>query len=361
MSEPGLAPFEHPFLSGLLGDAEVSALLGIDAEIAAMVRFETALAQAQAAEGVISQAAADAIGRAGRAYIPDFEALRTGTARDGVVTPELVRQLRAIVDAEHRDRLHLGATSQDVIDTALMLRIKPVCTVLDSRLEALTGELDRLVDRFGTNTIMARTRMQDALPITAADRLSAWRAPLVRHRERAREITPRLLKVQLGGAVGTRSNLDGKGEAIAVRMGDILGLGSGLSWQSQRDSVVEWASWLALVSGSLGKMGQDVALMALAGGQILLSGGGGSSAMAHKSNPVAAEVLVSLARHNAALSSGMNQAMVHENERSGAAWTLEWLTLPNMIMATGAGLLLAERLLAQIEFIGERDNARPTA
>ena len=108
---------------------------------------------------------------------------------------------------------------------------------------------------------------------------------------------------------------------------------------------------LALISGSLGKIGADVALLAQSEVRaIRLSGGGGSSAMAHKSNPVRAEVLVSLARFNAGLSGTLQQAMVHENERSGAAWTLEWLVLPQMLVTAGASLRLAGELLGQVSW-----------
>ena len=117
-------------------------------------------------------------------------------------------------------------------------------------------------------------------------------------------------------------------------------------------ALADFAGWLSLVTGSLGKFGQDVALMAQAGDEIELSGGGGSSAMPHKQNPVEAEVLVTLARFNAAQLSGMHQALVHEQERSGAAWTLEWLILPQMVVATAAALRLAGELAGQIESLG---------
>jgi 3-carboxy-cis,cis-muconate cycloisomerase len=108
----------------------------------------------------------------------------------------------------------------------------------------------------------------------------------------------------------------------------------------------------SLISGSLGKFGQDVALLAQAGGEIEMSGGGTSSAMAHKQNPVAAETLVALARFNATQLSAIHHSLVHEQERSGAAWTLEWLVLPQMTMATAAALRLAGELAANIRRLG---------
>ena len=121
-----------------------------------------------------------------------------------------------------------------------------------------------------------------------------------------------------------------------------------------RDRIAALGGWLSLVTGALGKLGQDVALMAQNEiGEIALAGGGGSSAMAHKQNPVRAEVLVSLARFNAVQVSGLHQALVHEQERSGAAWTLEWLILPQMLNATGTALVHAEVLLGRVRRIGK--------
>ena len=349
-----LSPFDHPILSGLFGDPELAGFLSAEADVAAMVGFEAALAAAQAECGVISAQAAEAIEKLTSDFVVDMAGLRAGLGRDGVVAPELVRQMRAGLEGEAAKAVHFGATSQDVMDTSLVLRLKSVCMVLAGRISALEAALDGLAQRFGQRRLMARTRMQDALEIRVTDRLADWRAPLGRHRERLGEIETRLLVVQYGGAVGTLDKLGADGPKVARALARRLGLGiAEKSWHNQRDGLVEFAGWLALVTGSLGKIGQDVALMAQnAMGDIALAGGGGSSAMPHKSNPVAAEVLVSLARYTAGASGTMAQAMIHEQERSGAAWTLEWLVLPQMVMATGSALLLAQRLLDSVESMG---------
>ncbi|WP_292580394.1 lyase family protein, partial [Mesorhizobium sp.] len=157
---------------------------------------------------------------------------------------------------------------------------------------------------------------------------------------------------EFGGQRGTLEKLGDKASAVRAALAAKLGLADAPQWHSRRDALAEFASWLSLVTGSLGKFGQDVALMAQAGADIKLSGGGGSSAMPHKQNPVKAEALVALARFNATQLSGMHQALVHEQERSGAAWMLEWLILPQMVAATAAALRLAAGLAAQIESLG---------
>ena len=350
-----VSPFDDPLLSGLLGDEEIAPQFSPEAGFEELNYFEEALARAEAEEGLIPEAAANAISLACAAFEPDAALVRQAAIRDGVIVPEYVRQLRERIGLPHAAHLHFGATSQDLIDTSLVRRLLPVVAIFDTRLAALVSSLDDLARRFGGNSLMGRTRTQDALPITAADRIAAWRGPLVRDRERLAQIKPRLLVLQFGGAAGTRDKLGAKGEAVARRLAYTLGLPPAPAWHSQRDNLAEFAAWLALVSGSLGKIGADVALMAQnAIGEVALAGAGGSSAMAHKANPVAAEVLVALARHNATLSAAMMHALVHEQERSGAAWTLEWLTLPQMVITTAAGLRTALALLASVTRLGAR-------
>ena len=348
-----VSPFDHPLLSGLLGDDEIAPQFSLEAEIEEMNYFEDALARAEAAEGLIPEAAAEAISIGCMAFEPEHEAVRVAAARDGVIVPEYVRQLRERIGPPHAQYLHFGATSQDLVDTSLILRLRPVLTEFQERLQRLAAALDDVDHRFGSNPLMGRTRMQAAVPITVGDRLAAWRGALPRHIERLDALAPRLLVLQFGGAAGTLDKLGDKAAAVARRLGEGLDLPvPDRSWHSQRDNLPEFADWLALVSGSLGKIGIDAALMAQ-NGEIELSGGGTSSAMPHKSNPVGAEVLVALARYNAVLVSGMHQAQVHEQERSGTAWTLEWLTLPQMVIATAAGLRTALRLITSIDRIGE--------
>ena len=347
-----ISAFDHPVLGALLGDAETARFFSFEADLAAMLAFETALAQAQAALGLIPTDAARRIAETCLDFAPDRSQLAAGAARDGVVAPVLVALLREAVGAPYAAFLHKGATSQDVVDTSLTMRLKGVCVLLEARLVRLMNVLDGLAARDGAIPLMAHTRMQRALPFAAADKLRAWREPLQRALVRLVELKPRLLTVQFGGPIGARGDLDGKGDAVAAELATRLGLADAPCWQVERDAIGEFASWLSLVAGALGKLGQDAALMAQNEiGEVRLAGGGGSSAMAHKSNPVGAEVLVALARFCAGQLGTLHQALVHENERSGAAWTLEWLVLPSMVAATGAALRHAAVLCEGMRFV----------
>lgn len=340
-------------LSALAGDDEIAALLSDVAQIDAMVAFERALAVAEAQAGFIPDEAAAAIEATLPDYQPDWADLAAGIASDGVVAPALVRQLRVALGA-HGAHLHKGATSQDVIDTALVLQLARILPIYETRLTGLLDTLDGLANRYGVQPLMAHTRMQQALPFTVAAKLRTWSEPLARHRRMLGAIRRELLVIQLGGPTGDRSSFGDKGADIARFLAAELDLGLAEPWHSDRSSIGAFAAWLSLVTGTLGKLGADVALMAQNEvGEVRLANGGGSSAMAHKSNPVAAEVLVSLARANAGLLGTLHQGLVHENERSGAAWTLEWLTLPDMLVNTGAGLRLARSLLDQMSFVEE--------
>jgi len=357
------SPFEHLFLGGLLGDAEMARFFSVEADVRAMLAFETALARAEAAEGVVPAAAADRIADALAGFEPDLGAMEAGTARDGVVVPDLVRQLRAAVGGEAAGFVHVGATSQDVVDTSLALRLKPALALLGSRLDAVVAALDALLARDGAIEVMGHTRMQAAIPVPASRKIASWRDPLSRHRARLAEVAAGVAILHFGGAAGTLEKLGGKAAGVTRRLAALLHLAPvDRARHSERDGIAELASWLSLVTGSLGKMGQDVALAAQSElGEIRLSGGGGSSAMPHKVNPVAAETLVTLARFNATLLSGMHQSLVHENERSGAAWTLEWMLLPQMAMAAATALRHAEALVAQISFQPAKGGAGPAA
>ena len=348
-------PFDHPVLGAWLGDAEIAHAMGWEAELAAMLRFWVELAAAEADHGAIPRGAAEAIARAAAGFEPDIERLREGARRDGVTVPDLAAQLRAAVGAAHGAHLHRGATSQDVIDTALTMRLGPVLDLLAARLDGLLASLDALGARWGARPLTATTRMRAALPITVSDRIAAWRGPLARHREALPGLRAEVATLQLAGPVGTLGALGERGPMVRATLAARLGLADpGGSWHTRRERLGALAGWLAGLTGATGKIGLDLGLMAQDGIGAATLSGGASSSMPHKVNPVDAELLVALARHSATLLGGWHQA-IHENERSGAAWTLEWLVLPPMVEGAGAATLAARRLVASVSAMGETD------
>jgi len=346
------AAIDHPFFSQLVGDEEAAALFSVEAEIDCLLRFELALARAESRHGIIPAEAVPAIEAVVTSFKPDVEAIAAGIGNDGVVIPALLKQLRAKLSDEFRPHLHFGATSQDAIDTGLVLRLARAIILLDQRLEDVIHALQALEDRDGALDVMAHTRMQTAIPVTARRKIRSWNDPLVRDRARLKAAATDVEVLHFGGAAGTLEKLGDRGNLVAADMAAELKLRPvDQPRHTERDGIAAFASVLSLITGSLGKFGQDVALMAQNEmGEIELATGGGSSAMPHKKNPVPAEILVTLARFNATLVSGMHHSVVHENERSGAAWTLEWMILPQMVVATAAALRLATNLATNISF-----------
>lgn len=342
-----MSVFVHPWLSGLFADPEMAALWSAETQLGHMRAFEAAWSRAGHLAGLWSEAEGAAAAAAIEAAGIDPAALAAGTGRDGVCVPDLVAMLRAGAG----DAVHRGATSQDVIDTSLALCMVATCTLIETRLRALEIALGGLIEAHGTQPLMGRTRMQAALEITVADRVNTWARPVAHHLGEVGRLDREVAIVQIGGAVGNRAALGPQADQVVAAVAEDLGLQAGPQWHAQRSTVAKFAGFLAQVSGTLGKMGQDVALMAQMG-EITLAGAGGSSAMPHKQNPVLAELLVTLARFNATQISGIHHAMVHEQERSGAAWALEWMLLPQMAEATGRALVAATDLALSIRSIG---------
>ncbi|MEO1701668.1 MAG: 3-carboxy-cis,cis-muconate cycloisomerase [Pseudomonadota bacterium] len=340
--------WQHPWLSGLFGDPEMAALLSPEAELSRMLRVEAAWTAAIAPkedEERITNAIMTAPIR------PDD--LTDGTARDGLPVPDLVRLLKAHLEEADQPCLHKGLTSQDVIDTSLILMLKAALPILTKRIRTLIAALDALNRRDGARSLMAATRMQAALPITASDRIGAWTRPMLRLSDPMQDMAERMKILQWGGPVGTRDPT--LPADTGTRFAAALGLRDpGAAWHSDRSLLAELAGTLSRVSGATGKIGQDIALLVQTEPSALqLTGTGGSSAMPHKQNPVLAELLVTLARKSASDLSLMHHALVHEQERSGSAWMLEWMILPQMLMTTGRSLTAGHDLIGSVARIGK--------
>ncbi len=350
-----VSPFEHPFLSGIAGRAEIDDILGAAAEIRAMLAFETALAEATAEVGMIPDKAVSEIRVAASSYQPDWSRLKSGTLRDGVVVPELVASLKEAVNEETRPAVHYGATSQDVIDTALVLRLRDILKLFRADIDAVLEILHNLNEKFGRNEVMGRTRFQDALPITFQHRLENWHVPLSELRQEMGIMEKSLLKVQFGGAVGTLDKFGDKGKTVRASLAKKLSLEDAPCWHTDRRSLGSFANWMSAVTAALGKIGTDIVLMTQNGvNEMSLTLAGGSSAMAHKKNPVRAEYIMSFARFNAGQAGVFAQSAVHEFERSGSSLTLEWMILPQMIQSTGASLSHSRALLDSITDVASR-------
>jgi 3-carboxy-cis,cis-muconate cycloisomerase len=336
-------PIDSLIFGPLFSDAEVSRLLTDEAYVQALVEVEVALARTEAGLGIIPTKAAEQIARTANSRNIDIAALTKGTIVSGFPIIALVQELRRVVGAEAGQYLHWGATTQDIMDTAGVLQLRSVIKQFERRLMEIVHCLGELA-HVHRNTILAgRTHGQQALPVSFGLKVANWLAPLIRHSERIKEISRRLLMVQFGGAAGTLAALGDKGLAVMQGLAAELGLAAPvIPWHAQRDGLVEFAGWLSLVSGSLGKMAQDIILLSQTEvGEVAESaekGRGGSSTMPQKSNPITSELIIAAARANASLLSAMHQAQIQEHERATHGWQVEWLTLPQMVILTAGAL-----------------------
>ncbi|PSJ44129.1 3-carboxy-cis,cis-muconate cycloisomerase [Zobellella endophytica] len=344
-----ISPFDSALYRQLLSDKEAAAFLGDEAQIAAMLKVEGELALAQADCGLLPPDAAAAIARAAAGLALPAIKLAAGTASAGVPVPALVKALKQALPAEQARWVHFGATSQDIVDTALVLNCRALLALYEERLGRVVASLAGLAREHRHTPMAGRTRSQQAAPMSFGFKAAGWLAPLLRQRQRLAELRPRLLRVQLAGAVGTLAAMGERADRVNRRLAERLQLAPAPGWHTQRDSLVELADWLAMTTGLLGKVGQDwLWLSQTEVAEIGFSNGGGSSTMPQKCNPVNAEIMVALARHNAGLVGQMHQAMVQEHERSGSGWTQEWLVLPAMLMGTAVALHHAREALAHL-------------
>lgn len=337
------SPADSRLFGPLFSDPDVAAIFSDEQFVRYLLEVEAALAKVQAGLGLIPAEAAGKIASTAAVLQVDFEQLQAGTEKAGLPIIELVRQLRQQVGEEAASYVHWGATTQDIMDTALVLQIRAALKLIEAAMLGLVKNLARLAERHPYTLMAGRTHSQQALPIPFGLKVAGWLAPLLRHRRRLAEIKGRLLAVQFGGAAGTLASLDEWGVKVQEALALELQLAVlPMPWHTQRDNLAEVAGWLSLVSGSLAKMGQDIILLAQTEvGEVRESSDparGSSSTMPQKSNPIISELIVAAARTNASLLASMHQALVQEHERATHGWQVEWLTLPQMFALTSAAL-----------------------
>jgi 3-carboxy-cis,cis-muconate cycloisomerase len=318
-----------------------------------LLDFEAALARAEAKAGVIPAADAQMIAAACQADNFNLEELATQAALSGNVAIPLVKNLIALVASQNKDAarfVHWGATSQDAMDTGLMLQLRRALEIVDQDLARLSATFATLADKYRATPIAARTWMQQALPTTFGFIVAGWLDAILRHRARLSDLRARNLALQFGGAVGTLAALSGRGQAVAQALSEELQLPlPPIPWHTHRDRIVEIAAALGLCTGTLGKIARDISLHAQTEiaelAEPVAEGRGGSSTMPQKRNPVACAAVLAAAQRVPGLVSTMLSSMVQEQQRALGAWQAEWETLPEIVCLSGGALHhLAEML-----------------
>lgn len=339
--------FDSALMGRLFPTGEVGRLFTDTAEIRAMLLVEGALAKAQGARGVIPETAAAVIHRAAMEIQIDPGALAEATGTNGVSVPALVTAFRAEIGApEARVFVHWGATSQDIADTALMLRLRQALSLIAADVTSVVKALGALASAHAETPMAARTYGQHATPTSFGAVVAAWGMPLLGLLGELPALRDACLMVSLSGAAGTGSALGDEGPAVRADMAGALGLKDpGRGWHTDRTPILRIADWLTRLSLALGKMGEDLILHAQSDlAEVRLGGAGGSSTMPQKQNPVGPSVLVALARQATALHVALQSAGMQRFQRDGAAWFTEWMSLPQLVLGTASSAQTALRL-----------------
>ena len=339
--------------------------LSAEAFVRAMLDFERALAGAEADAGVIPTQAAQVIATACTDLSPAPEALAREGKRSGSLAVPLVKALTehvARADARAAAFVHYGSTSQDVLDTALVLCLKPCLADADRVLATSVSRLAGHARRHAGVVMLGRTLMQPATPITAGLKIARWAAALHRCRLRLGAARQRALCVQLGGAVGTLDALGGQRAAVRRGVAERLGLGDARAWHDHRDELLRLMAELAIVTATVGKIARDVALLSQAEiGEMLESppakGVGGSSAMPHKRNPVGCLQALAAAARAPGMVATLLSGAVGEHERALGGWQAELVTIPELVDAAGSALDALERISGGLVVNAERMKA----
>ena len=343
--------FDSPLFARLFPTGEAARLFSDSAAIRAMLLVEGALARVQGAQGLIPDLSAAAIHRASLEVQIDPGALAEATGANGVSVPGLVAAFRAAMNApEHAQYIHWGATSQDIIDTGLMLRLRQVLNLAEADLRATIAALADQAETHAETAMAGRTYGQQATPTTWGAVCADWGQALADALEALPALRAASLWVSLSGAAGTASALGPDPAATRAALAEALDLGDPRrSWHVDRGPVLRIADWLAGVTATLGRMAATlVSLSSSEIGEVNLGTAGASSTMPQKQNPVGPSALQALSLQMPGLRAALAPAGQHLHQRDGAAWFTEWMILPQLCLSAAAALQLGRRLATEV-------------
>jgi 3-carboxy-cis,cis-muconate cycloisomerase len=353
----------------------MSAAFSSAAHLRGMLAFEAALARAEARAGVIPQEAAIVIAATCKEDRFDVGALYREAARAGTPAIPLVRMLTACIEGAAQKFVHWGATSQDVIDTALMLQMRDGLDLLVEGLLGVCSACATLAEQRRHTLMAGRTLLQQAIPITFGLKAARWLALAARQVQALREHRRSTLAVQLGGAAGTLAALGNHGPRVVELLAEELGLPApDLPWHTERDRIAAIAATLGVIAGAMAKIAGDITLLAQTevgeASEGAIPGKGVSSAMPQKHNPVDATGALASARLAVGVVPVILSAMAQEHERAAGGWQAEWAAIPDLFRFTAgavervrdalSGLLIdAERMQANLDLAGGLIMAEP--
>jgi 3-carboxy-cis,cis-muconate cycloisomerase len=344
---------------GLFTTTAMATVFSPRAHVEQMLRFEAALARATARAGIAPDAAADTIAAHCRVELYDVDAIYAEAATAGTLAIPLVRMLTERVEESARGWVHRGATSQDAIDTALVLQMRDGLALLITDLRALCDILAALAERHRDTLMVGRTLLQQAMPITFGLKAARWLALASRQLVALDTVRADTLTLQFGGAAGTLDALQARGLDVASHLAEELGLAlPDLPWHAERDRIANVAASLAVAAGSMQKIAGDIVLLAQTEvgevAEAAAPGKGGSSSMPHKRNPVDAIAAIAAARLALAIAPTLMSGLAQEHERAAGAWQTEWAAIPELFGYTAGAVARTRRSLDGLEVDTDR-------
>ena len=356
MTGSGVGSF---YFGDLFSTPAMREVFGDENRIRTWLRFEAALASAQAECGIVPSEAAKTIERAARLENLDLDAMKAEYDRVGFPISPLVHQLARACGPESARWIHWGATTQDVIDTGLVLQMREGLALIESDADAVIDALARLVHDHRHTVMAGRTFQQQAAPISFGFKAAVWLEEMLRHRRRLPELKRRVLVCQYGGAVGTLSTLGEDGLRVRAKLAAKLALEEpAISWHTARDAWAELVHWLAMVGATLGKIGNEVATLMRSEVNELREpyrpGRGASSTMPQKRNPIAAPPILAIAHRLRECVASQLFAMIQEHERSVASQPLEWLAIPEAFLLLSGSLKRSRETLEELDVDADR-------
>jgi 3-carboxy-cis,cis-muconate cycloisomerase len=349
-------------VEGLFSTIAMDDVFSTEAHVRGMLAFEAALARAEALAGLIPLDAGDVIAGSCRVELFDVAEVYHEAKIAGTPAIPLVRMLIAHIEGDAKKFVHWGATSQDVIDTAMMLQARDGIGLLVQGMLDICEECARLAEQYRETVMAGRTLLQQAVPITFGLKAARWLSMIVRQVYELRERRKHSLVVQLGGAAGTLAALGERGTQVMDFMADELGLPAPeMPWHSERDRIAEIAGTLGIIAGAMAKVASDVALLAQTEvGEISEgpgAGKGGSSAMPQKRNPVDATFAIAAARMALGEVPIMLSGMIQEHERGVGGWQAEWEALPNLFRYTSGAVEHVREMVGGLDIDTKRMSA----
>jgi len=335
----------------------MSTIFSDQGRVQCMLDFEAALARAEGVVGAVAPQAVSDIVAACDATLYDFDDLAVAIGNAGNSAIPLVEALSrqvAVRNETAQRYVNLGATSQDVMDSGLVLQLRSAINLLEQDLSNLAEALAQQAQRHAGTAMAGRTWLQQATPVTLGAKVAGWLGAVTRHRHRLKELRPRMLCLQFGGASGSLAALGEMAFPIAEALAKDLNLNlPDQPWHTQRDRLVEFASLLGMVAGSLGKMGRDISLLMQTETRELsepaATGKSHSSTVLYNRHPVGAAVMIAAATRAPGLVATMFSAMPQEHERSLGLWHAEWETLPQLCCLVSGSLQQALAVIPSLE------------